>query len=254
MHYLSECLIIKNESQYLLEHLQKNAEAGIEHFYIYDNYSDTPVADFLRDNAPSWLDKCTIELFRGKKQAQFECYAKFLADHRKETKWCAFFDTDEILEGDLRKLCEESEDVCCLMIRQILHGSNGFAYYDPSKSMTERFQGHILLKKVMYKTVTQVRHVVMQQQHHAFVDTSVFKTKDSQYKYVEWNEECQLHHYYFRSFEEWLIKVKRGNVLTQGGFMVKHFFLENSIADEDRDALLIKYGLKLDDIMAYGAG
>lgn len=253
MFYLSECLIIKNENQYLLEHLSKNASAGIEHFFIYDNYSDTPVEEFLRENAPEWLDRCTMELFHGRKQAQFECYAKFLSEHRDDTKWCAFLDTDEILEGDLRRMCEQNEGVGCLKIKQILHGANGHAYYDPSKTMTERFQPHILRKKVMFKTVTQVKHVVMQQQHHAFLDTKVYRTNKEQYKTVEWNEECQLHHYYFRSFEEWLMKVKRGNVLSLGGMMVKHFFLENQIPDADRDALLQKYDMDLHTIMQYGA-
>jgi hypothetical protein len=48
---IAECLLIKNENRYLLEHLAYNAAAGVDHFFIYDNLSRTPVADFLRENA-----------------------------------------------------------------------------------------------------------------------------------------------------------------------------------------------------------
>ena len=48
---IAECLLIKNENRYLLEHLAYNAAAGVEHFFIYDNLSDTPVIEFLRENA-----------------------------------------------------------------------------------------------------------------------------------------------------------------------------------------------------------
>ena len=48
---IAEVLLIKNENRYLLEHLAYNAAAGVEHFFIYDNMSSTPVADFLRENA-----------------------------------------------------------------------------------------------------------------------------------------------------------------------------------------------------------
>jgi hypothetical protein len=54
---IAEVLLIKGENRYLLEHLAYNAAAGVEHFFIYDNLSDTPVADFLRENARDCLSE-----------------------------------------------------------------------------------------------------------------------------------------------------------------------------------------------------
>lgn len=48
---IAECLLIRDENHLLLEHLAYNAAAGVEHFFIYDNLSDTPVIEFLRENA-----------------------------------------------------------------------------------------------------------------------------------------------------------------------------------------------------------
>ena len=65
-YYLSECLMIKNENQYLHEHIVSDMEAGIDHFYIFDDKSDIPVEKFLSDNHPELLQYCTITVRSGK--------------------------------------------------------------------------------------------------------------------------------------------------------------------------------------------
>jgi len=42
---IAECLLIRDENRYLLEHLTYNAAAGVEHFFIYDNMSRVPVIE-----------------------------------------------------------------------------------------------------------------------------------------------------------------------------------------------------------------
>ena len=249
MHYLSECLIIKNENQYLIEHLTQNAQSGIEHFYIYDNISDKPVSNFLKENVPELLDLCSIELFSGKNQAQTECYAKFLADHRHDTQWCAFIDTDEIFDGGLMQLFEANDDYYVLQIQQTMHGANGEAFYNPTKTMTETFAPHVLQRlSPMTKCVCQITHIVEQSAHNAHI-----KGDTKRQKFIPANDTCRLHHYFFRSFEEWLQKIQRGAVRSRMSWKLNMFFVENSIPDADRDYLLKKYGLTLNSRMTYNA-
>ena len=251
MYYLSECLIIRDENQYLLEHLIKGVQAGIEHFYIYDNRSVEPVEEFLRKNGSEFLEACTIERYHSDGQLQIKCYDHFLDQHRDDTKWCAFIDTDEMFEGDLLGLCEENEDYLTLRIQQILHGGNGKAY-KPEGTLTDNYQSHILEHRRMVKLVSQVKYVKQQHPHDMILnDLGNSVNMRKWYKYVEWNEKCQLHHYIYRSFEEWLQKIKRGNVLPQIGAHVSEWFRENTISDEDRDALLAKYDMQLDDRMGF---
>ena len=253
MYYLSECLIIRDENQYLLEHLERGIQAGIEHFFIYDNMSKFSVKEYLRRNDLDLLNKCTIELFPSTKKTQLDCYDKFITDHRKDTKWCAFIDTDELLEGSLADLCKQNEDYLYLKIRQVLHGANGQAYEDLSRTMTDRFQSHILTKISMMKCVSQVKYIKRQHTHHAIIINSTGMPMRMQFKNIDFNETCQLHHYFYKSFEEWLKKVLRGNVLSRYSWRVGGFFVENSIPDADRDYLLKKYGLTLNSRMTYNA-
>jgi len=248
MYYLSECLIIKDENHYLIEHLTKSFLAGIEHVFIYDNESSTPVSDFLKDYQ-DLFNKCTVEIYKtnGSDTCQIDCYKKFTDDHRKDTKWCIFIDTDEMLEGNLVDLINSYNNYFSLRIHQITHGANGHAYADYSKSLTERFQEHVT-KFPMVKLVVQMEYLDRQFPHHSFLNEKA-EVKDLKYwlKDIGWNETCQLHHYFYKSFEEWLIKiVKRGSVISAFNWKLNQFFEENTIPLEDKIELLKKYNVSLE--------
>lgn len=85
---IAEVLLIKDENRYLLEHLAYNAAAGIDHFFIYDNMSRVPVADFLRENAREFLNICTVARYQGRGNTQIiknavYCRRHFLLLHVK---------------------------------------------------------------------------------------------------------------------------------------------------------------------------
>lgn len=248
MYYLSECLIIKDENHYLIEHLTKSLQAGVEHIFIYDNESSTPVSDFLKDY-PDLFNKCTIEIFKtnNSKECQFDCYNKFTEDHRNDTRWCIFIDTDEMLEGSLLELVKSYDNYFSIRIHQIVHGCNGQAYADYSKTLTERFQDHVV-KFPMVKTVARMEYLDKQFAHHSYLNEKANVTDIKNWmKDVTWNETCQLHHYFYKSFEEWLIKiVKRGSVVASFNWELNKFFEENTIPEKDKIELLKKYNISLE--------
>lgn len=252
-HYLVECLIIRDENQYLLEHLKHGADAGIEHFYIYDNISGYPVSAFLQGT--EFEERCTVEIWHNTECNQLDCYAHFLREHRDDAIWCAFIDTDEMLEGDLLTLCKKNEDFLSLKIEQIVHGCNGQAHADYSKTLTERFRPHVI-KMHMSKMVVQLKYLDRQYPHHSYIDgeRAVGIPMRKWLRIIYWNEECQLHHYFYKSFEEWIVKCKRGNVFAKSkGWRFKMFFKENTISEEDRASLMEEYGVDMDYFMGYGS-
>lgn len=248
-YYLSECLIIRDENQYLTEHLISGIQAGIEHFFIYDNMSKESVADYLHGTELS--NYCTVEKFPSTDRTQYDCYKKFTKDHKKDTKWCAFIDTDEMFEGSLVDFCKKNEDFICLRFQQIMHGANNQAYLDYSKTLKERFSDHVITDFFYYKCVVQMEYLLAQVPHFSYVHSKKIPMKKWLKIIPKTNKECQLHHYFFKSFEEWLKKSLRGNVLSITGHSVKNFFKYNTISDEDRDSLLKKYGVSLEDVISY---
>ena len=243
MYYLSECLIIKNENQYLLEHIRDNVQAGIEHFYIYDNLSDKPVEEFLKENSPDLLNICTIEIFQeDNKEMQEHCYAKFLNDHRNDTQWVTFTDTDEIYEGDLFSLCHQNEDkVAGFYFDGIIHGCNGHVWAN-DKTMKENYYDDVSYIWFYRKCCIQTKFIKEQLVHKTILNTD----KEIIIIKNDLNEKVKLHHYYYKSFEEWCIKVMRGSMHRMIAYSVWNFFRCNSeLPHEEINKVLKKYNLNL---------
>ena len=242
MYYLSECLIIKNENQYLLEHINSDDQAGIEHFFIYDNLSDYPVKDFLNENAKHLLSKCTIEIFADESTLrQQNCYAKFLKLHGKETKFAAFTDTDEIFEGDLQSLCKEYEsEAAGFYFCGIVHGANGHTFKN-NKTLKENFYNDVISTWFYRKSVMQTEFIKIQDIHTTTLNTDkkIIIVKN------DLKEKVKLHHYYYRSFEEWVQKIKRGSMHKSEFYKVWVFFKDNHINELEMQQVLTKYNIKL---------
>lgn len=244
-YYLTECLLIKNENQYLIEHIQRNHAAGIEHFYIYDNNSDESVADFLANNAPDLMDLCTIEILSetidGDLPLTEVAYKKYLDSYKKDTVWCAFIDTDEMFTGNLLNLCKEAEqsDYKGLSFYPISHGAKGQVRYE-DKPLFERFGQFSEFSWGEEKAVSQVAYI----QHQYTHSTVMCEPEKQKIARIDRNE-VSLHHFFTKSLEEFCQKLQRGHVWSQWKTYPIDIFRQNAfkdISDEDYNAVLKEYG------------
>lgn len=247
MYYLSECLLIKDENQYLLEHLEYGARAGIEHVYIYDNMSAESVENFLQKNAPEWLSKCTIIHYAEKpnmyQNIQVNCYRLFCHYYGHETKWCSFTDVDECWTGNLRKACEaaESEGYLSIRIKQIIHGANGHVF-ESNGTLFDRF-GSDVTDFDMQKCVVQTEHIMRQNAHNTYF---YFKSEHNVKEVSSDGRTLALHHFYFRSFEEYIKKKIRGQCSTLPVNLAL-FFKKNKIDINECLKVYKKYGVTLEN-------
>ncbi len=251
MYYLAECLIIKDENQYLREHLTRNSDAGIEHFYIFDNLSAVPVSEYIRLYLPQFADRCTVQTTaQTQGYLQSHIYNQFVKQHVQDITWCAFIDTDEIFEGDLGALCRQSEAEGWkgIQFRQVMHGCNGHAH-DSGGDMWERFMPHTFTRFSYVKNVVRLSKVRYQEVHKTeYNDLSGLIQKN-----LKPTDTVKLHHFYYRSFEEYIKKCLRGDIPPFRKLKINDFFLDNTIDEKERDLILSKYGLTLNSRMTYNA-
>lgn len=243
---IAECLLIKNENRYLAEHFEKNCSAGISRFYIYDNISDTPVEDYVRQHLPEFAPKCVFVRFPSGKKLQLEAYAHFVKHYGHEADWCSFTDTDEIYEGDLRALCGKCGNYAAIRIVETAHGCNGHVYDSPL-GMCERFAPHIVPQIRYYKMIAQPRYIRQQQPHRTLTVPGAPPVYD-----ITDSDGVRLHHFIFRSFEEWIQKYRRGSSLPFTGFSLGRFFkFGNAEPTPEHEALMARYGVSADYVMPY---
>lgn len=303
-YYLSECLMIKNENQYLHEHIVSDMEAGIDHFYIYDDRSDVPVEEYLKNNYPELLDYCTITVVDDSwinpiyDEKQRSIYNRFLDDYGDETVWCSITDTDEIWEGDLKKFCKEAEEsgVYRIFVPWTIHGCNGHIFNDGNPfSLKERFVDSVIslidfplnklqelnmycgksivycdkeLNKGYHLTVHVIIPSIYEKENLIKIDDDWVSKTDydywsdivNKYKTSDFRLNVTLHHYFFRSVEEYLVKMLRGykhisHIVRDNNFLVKwekewsnldRFFHLNNLDPNNPDIqfLLKKYNVE----------
>lgn len=249
---IAECLLIRDENHLLLEHLAYNAAAGVEHFFIYDNMSRVPVVDFLRENARDFLNICTIERYQGCGSLQLNCYADYLQKWRHEVEWSVFCDTDEIFEGNLKDTIKDFGDKYnCLSFSPILHGCNGHIYKPKGGTMHDLYYDDVLDRAHhWYKVCAKSADIVTQKIHN-----NIMTNRRMVYLTVDNCPQCVLHHYRFRSFEDYLIKFKRGRANDNKVWQpqIKNFFELNNIQRTRPEvvSLMKKYGVTISTIQVH---
>ena len=219
MDYLSLCLVCKDENDYLAEWLNYHILMGVERFYIYDNDSQFPVRETLKD----YVEKgWAVVLDISGKGMQLHAYDHCLHTFGAYTFWLGFIDTDEFLVSkqtlDMKELLQEYEAHGGLAVSSLFFGSNEhltrpamgqIAAY--TRSTHETFQGNLLIKSIV-----QPRHVLLANSPHdfAFKDNVHCVNEGGLWvdgmKFPYHARKIQLNHYFCRSQSEIDQKLARG--------------------------------------------
>lgn len=88
------CLIFKNEAPFLREWIEYHHMIGIDHFYLYNNYSDDNYKEILQEYIAT--DLVTLHDWPHQ-QAQKEAYRDCWERHKHECNWICYLDADEFI-------------------------------------------------------------------------------------------------------------------------------------------------------------
>lgn len=224
-YYCSACLIIRDDNEYLPEWLEWHIGQGIECFYIYDHGSKVPVRETVKSLPQEIKSRLKIHDFGGRHEfAQHEAYNDCLKKYGGESRWIAFIDSDEMIRvktgQTLQAFLREYEDYAGLFIKWIVYGANGqknksdapcrvrFSKESPSKA-SENVGKVIVQPAFMRKMLT---HNGYTKEGFCVVDEHKREVGAAQvYQENGTSDLICLDHYYTKSYEEWLNKIKRGS-------------------------------------------
>lgn len=140
MMYLGVCAIIKDEGRHIGEWLAYYAALGAEAFYLYDNGSETPLAESLADivaNSPELLFR--LHTIPGEKR-QMQAYNHCLATYKNECRWVAFIDLDEFIvpleKNSIPEMLMAYEKYAGLALSWKTFGTNGHKRPPPGLQTT----------------------------------------------------------------------------------------------------------------------
>ena len=272
LHDLAIVAIMKNEERYVKEWLDYHLLAGADHFYIYDNES-TP--EFKKILQPYIDANIVTYIFYPGKCRQMEAYNDAVQRFRFESRYLAFIDGDEfIFPKSKSTITEVVNDILIkntnaggLAVNWRMFGSNNQDTADFSRGVLERFTKRSNKLFTASKTVADARKIRRSTNPHCaecFSGLQVINEKGfivsesacctlSENKYLT-ADEIVINHYREKSFEEYKIKVSRGNA----DYVHNNYALENfshdKFNDEFDDGILKYRDARRDALIGKGGG
>lgn len=234
-YHTSVCLLIKDENEFLEEWLDNYWNIGVEHFYIYDNKSKTPILETLKSIKNGfYIDKCDVVLFTEYTHMQYECYEHCLMHFGKDSKWIGFLDTDEFVEftdgtQDIKEFLngEEFQNKCAVWIPWQIYGANGHIEkpqggmrknyttpsIDPFGLWGKIFVRTDYVKKVYVHAADSLYNCYdsVEQMGAHLAGRLYGKITEYAKKGYDIYPRVKINHYVTRSFKDWCEKMARGS-------------------------------------------
>lgn len=187
--YIALCIIIKNESDYIKEWIDYQRIIGVEKFYIYDNESNDNTKEIL------------------------EPYIK----------WIGFIDIDEfivpIYKNSLKEILKEYEQYGGVGINWCVYGSSN-RKDKPNGLVIKNFKYRAkddFVANIHIKTIANPRYIKRFKNPHQILCKYSKKIVSPNFQILNnfYNNEIdyskiRINHYYTKSKEEFLIKIKKG--------------------------------------------
>lgn len=215
-YFLSVLTAVRDENEYLKEWLDYHISIGVEHFYIYDNESAEPIQKYLEDIQYEQLGKVTVIPWKTSTHTQQDTCNHWLTTYGKETIWFICMDIDEfvkIKEGQNRTLIEFLNDNSTYgsLKCKWKHFTADGRVNKTSEPVMERFKTETTWSDwkqggKYFAQSDKVGHFI------SYVPQVMpnIPVVDFDNKII--NDFYQLNHYYTRSYEEYIQKIKRGSV------------------------------------------
>ena len=186
------------------------------HFYIYDNESVEPIQEYLEKINYKYLDKVTIIPWKTSEHTQQDTCNHWLKMYGTETKWFICMDIDEfvkIKEGQtqtLKEFLEDNSAYSSIKCKWKHYTANGHVEKtdEPNKKRftVETDWSDWKRGGKYFAQSNRVSHFV------SYVPQVRLNMQTLDYDSQIVTDFYQLNHYFTRSYEEYLDKIRRGSV------------------------------------------
>ena len=220
------CVIGKNENLYVKEFVNHYKNLGYNKIFIYDNndINDERFEDIIQDEINN--DFVSIINYRGYKKHQFFSYQDCYERNNSTYNWLSFFDFDEFLEiksnnKTIQSFLNNKRFKYCqnIKINWVFYVNMNSLYYD-KRPIQQRVNSSIIADKHIKSTVRgnlSINYWYKTGNPHS--SGNKFISCSSSGKQIPFNSPFNeppdikfafLKHYWFKSFEEFCIKLKKG--------------------------------------------
>lgn len=256
------CTIGKKENKYVKEYIEHYKKYGVDKIFIFDNNEEND-EDF-KEVIYSYIKNQFVDIinYKGKDKMQIIAYNECYKKNYKKFDWFIFYDMDEFIYLDkctnIKLFLNKSKFNKCQVIQLnwVMHTDNNFVRYF-NKNLVERFpeKGPSLKNTIDFKSIIRGNILININSAHygnskLICCDSFGKIKDNFYINKKKNYKYNfIDHYFTKSTEEFLVKMKRGSV-SYGKFfryyLINSYFVINKITKEKIDYIENQTSIKLE--------
>lgn len=219
---ISICAIFKNEGTILKEWIEYHHLIGIDHIYLYNNFSNDNYEQILQpyiENGFITLTDWPIE--GGQKSAYLHCYNNF----KEETNWIAYIDLDEFIcptkDNDVHDWIKRYKKYPTVYIRWKMFMCSGIIERNPDdlviETNTQCWPKLANLGKSIINTSYEFERIEVHQSFPTIkvfgIKTTIFPVDEYQLFFTHWKSRnpkgestIQINHYYYRSYNQYVFK------------------------------------------------
>lgn len=257
---VSICAIFRDEAPYLREWIEFHKIVGVDHFYLYNNFSEDNYQDVLRpyiENGDVTLTEWPY--YKGQMDAYRDCSERY----QNETQWIGFIDIDEFVVpkkvDTIHEFLKPFSRRATVLIYWKFFGSSGFLKRDAARLVTEDFTvswpKYVNIGKCFYNTSFELRkdfpgvmHLIYGKYKGVTLPpVNLFDRAVLFGRHWASREDfpIQMNHYYTKSVEEYQSKKRRGPGYTKYNTHTNDAFFEHEMKCRDTDHSAYKYLIKL---------
>lgn len=216
---VSICLIFKDEAHYLKEWLDYHLLIGVDHFYLYNNFS----SDNYREVLDPYISKGLVTLIDfpyeyAQVRAYEDCYEKF----RAETEWLGFIDADEFVNliscNSIKEFLGNYKKYPGVYFNWLMFGTSGHIKEDYNQLLIERFtqcwsklspKGKTFINNNFNSHIISVHYHFVKYLNLPILSVGVNKFityKMQNLSKININSKAYLNHYWCKSLEFFIYK------------------------------------------------
>lgn len=264
-YYITICAIFKNEAKYIKEWLEYHQLIGIEHFYLYNNFSNDNYLEILNP----YIEKGIITLInwpveQGQLSAYQDCYEKYKLD----SQWICFLDIDEFIclnkEENICDFLKKYEKYPSVVMYWKMFGTSGKLERTKElvvEEFTVCFEKLFTLGKCFFNINFKLKkHKVhfIDAEMKLFNKTILLRSINEHKKFIKYsihrkNKEeftTQVNHYFSKTFNEYIeTKMTRGDVFYKiSPYTLQHFY-KYETKNTSCDYKIFRFVIKLKNIL-----
>lgn len=268
-YYISICAIFKNEAPYIKEWIEYHKITGVQHFYLYNNFS----SDTYKNILEPYINNGEVTLIDWPiAQGQMSAYKHCVDNFSNDTNWIAFIDLDEFIVPNredtiipLLKRFESNRPVVIAYWK--MFGTSGNIDKDPDKFIIERFvvcwRKYTNIGKFFFNTAYDYANELKE---NSAMHIHWAKYKGHRLPPVNFDDNVicsginkvenaipsvQINHYFTKSYEEYLDKKSRGDAFFALNPRDEDYFFFHEMKCQSTDYSAYKYLIKIKQNFKY---